>query len=61
MGINGEILPPCSLDLNPGVGGLQPGTYRVMDGVLCRVLHGLPLDDVELRLASGGNGHGKSD
>jgi len=29
---------------------LGPGTYRVIDGVLCRILAGLPTEDVHDRL-----------
>jgi hypothetical protein len=31
---------------------LAPGTYRVVDGILCRILSGLPKDDIHELLRS---------
>ena len=30
--------------------GLPPGTYRIVDGALCRIISGLPVQDVRSRI-----------
>ena len=47
----GAVQRRTAASLGQGV-GMAPGTYRVIDGALCRVLSGLPEAEVRQHLSS---------